>query len=350
MHIKRVVCENPHETMWAAFAWFESEPIVQDFLQQKYEQNAIENAKTYAFQNTERFLFAIKQAREYYRAAGQSDLLVKPLLLYYGMVSLIKAVLIATDPAYPRNVRVLQHGLSTRRRKTRQYRFFDDLCQPQREGLFPLFAAACGAPEEARMAEQTARHLLALIPDLRHSYMRLVGAPSCLPLTVRREGNGMAVDVPGSVLDIWHVTASRFVDLLNQHGVGEGVFSLRSSATRPSTVPLQWHSPTLDATANEDSPIDFENRLVRYDAQGHPYLVLERRSSHLLPEACVHTCLMYMLGILCRYEPELWGQYAQGFAAAETALIGDFLRCSTRKFPNLILNLLHGFPLVFTIG
>jgi hypothetical protein len=350
MLVKKIVCEDPYQTMWATFVWFESEPIVQDFLQRQYEQNCTENAKMYAFQNTERFIFAIKQAREYYRAAAQSDLLVKPLLLYYGMVSLIKAVLIASDPAYPRNTRVLQHGLSTRRRKARQYRFLDDSCQPQREGLFPLFATACSAPDEARMAEQTPRRLLALIPDLRHSYMRLVGTPSCLPIAARREGNRVTVDVPTSVLDFWHVTASRFVDLLNQHRIGAGTFSLGSTTTQPATFTLQWNHPALPAADGEDGSVDFENRLIRYDVQGQPYLLLERRSSHLLPEACAHVCLMYMLGILCRYEPELWGQYAHGVAVSETALISDFLRCSQRKFPNLILNLLHGFPLVFAVS
>ncbi len=59
----------------------------------------------------------------YYDQFSKAPLALKPLLLYYGYVQLLKAILLTVDPIYPQSSSVLAHGVSTRKRKKQHYSF-----------------------------------------------------------------------------------------------------------------------------------------------------------------------------------------------------------------------------------
>ncbi len=48
--------------------------------------------------------------------------------------------------------------------------------------------------------------------------------------------------------------------------------------------------------------------------------------------------VMFNLGMLCRYETELWGEIIFSFSSEDMYIINEFLNSSVRVFPNLILN------------
>ena len=138
--IHRIPCENPYEKMWNMFIYFESEIHVKELLTDFYYDQFQGEASKYAFQNTHKFIYYIKQGREYYHAASSSNILVKPLLFYYGMVSLLKAVILTMDPMYPSHTKVLQHGITSRKLKKSEYSFSEDEVKVQKDGLFPLLS------------------------------------------------------------------------------------------------------------------------------------------------------------------------------------------------------------------
>ena len=78
----------------------------------------------------DKVVYSIKQASEYFRLSKSANLHVKPLILYYGIISLSKALMESTFIFKGVN---LTHGLSGRNDYHR--------CQIKPNGFFPRFSA-----------------------------------------------------------------------------------------------------------------------------------------------------------------------------------------------------------------
>lgn len=355
--IRRIPCEDPLQKMWDHFIYFENEPVSKNFLQERYDSlGYAENAHRLAFQNTEKLIYYIKQAREYYHTARNSHILVQPLLYYYGMVSLIKALFISYDPFYPRNTKMLSHGITTRKIKSKNYVFHDDEMKVQKEGMLPfLFDILLHYPNPTPDMEITyekyrVKHLLSLLPELSDAYLRLFGEETQIPIIVSEKINftspATTLYLPEVVLDRYHLTYPSFVSYLNQLQTGTSYFMENNTPlTTGNIIRIDWvHEKYVHV---DDSPNGFENPLFKQDYKGHFYLSFLREKRLMLPEEVVHFMLMYSLGMLCRYETDLWGDMHFSFSSEDTYIINEFLHASARKFPNCILNLLMNERYIF---
>ncbi|QQK74167.1 hypothetical protein HUG15_00045 [Salicibibacter cibarius] len=94
-------------------------------------------AKKYAYENTLPFIHRWQQGRSLLEECQHMSFHAQPLLLFYGFSHLIKALILLYDPTYPSTTNVLAHGVSTRKRKRKDYRFIDDEVKIQKHGLFP---------------------------------------------------------------------------------------------------------------------------------------------------------------------------------------------------------------------
>ena len=56
----------------------------------------------------------------------------------------------------------------------------------------------------------------------------------------------------------------------------------------------------------------------------------------------------FSLSMLSRYRIDLWGEGSLELEKADFYIIKEFLRISTRKFPNIVLNLLMENDYIFT--
>lgn len=341
--------ENPDRKMWDTYIFLENEPSCKSLLMEHYKQQGItEDAHRLAFQNTDKVIYLIKQAREYYLTASTSHILVKPLLLYYGMVSLVKALLLTHDPYYPRHTRLLKHGVTTKKLKPKNYRFRDDEIRIQKEGLFPLFLHLISEDRDY-LNKYRVQDLLALLPEVNKAYQRLYEHQTMVPVhlsnRIQLEERMTTLYLPDTVLDTLHVTYSGFISFLNRYNTGSSVFSESHHQTPRGIFQIQWEHPKYVHV--NDSPNGFENRLFMQDYKGNFYFLLIHDREKLLPEETIHLMLMYVLGMLCRYETDLWGDLIFSFASEDMYIINEFLQISARKFPNLILNLLMQEKFIF---
>ena len=327
--------------MWNLFLLLENEAGVRRFLEQKYRAQGRERPEKAAFRAAQPLMFYVKQAREYYRAARMTDLFVRPLLTYYGMMTLSKALMLTVDPDYPANTAVMRHGVSTRKRKRADFRFFQDEVRVQREGLFPELARHWGWAE--LIGERwTMKDLFALIPELQDGYRQVFREESLYPVVVWPTASvgerGMPFFLEERILDRLHLTPRAFTHRLQAAGKGEAAFDWEEQADTHPSFRLFWHHPRV-------SHVDpwgegFDHPFFREDAQGR-YFFHPTDGSGLascLPEIFVHYLLLFALSMLCRYEPPLWGEIIYGFASEERVLIEEFLQVTQRKFPNLVLN------------
>ncbi|GGE06205.1 hypothetical protein GCM10011571_04130 [Marinithermofilum abyssi] len=352
--VRRIRCESPEQKMWDLYALLENEPTVKPFLEEKYRRQSIDSPSRAAFQNTQAFIYHIKQARETYRAARQADLMIRPLLSYYGMMNLCKAWMLSRDPEYPRSTSVMRHGVSTRKRKKQGFRFRQDEVRIQQEGLFSEMARVQGW---SRLIGEvfTVGELFALLPEVQDGYRQLTRNPSlflvAVPEPYQFRDEGMPFYVEEGILDALHVTPRGLIDKLNRNRPAKAVYMFRSgeeSALSHGRLRLLWSHPKVRHVDHWEW--GFHHPFFREDTQGGYYLVPGgKRPLLLMPELFIHYLLLFSVSMLCRYETPLWGEMLYGFSSEDLLLIQEFLHVTQRKFPNLILNELFEEKLIFGV-
>jgi hypothetical protein len=344
--IHRLISENPYEKMWDTYVYFESEPITKSYLEKLYDKRNIVESKRLAFQNTPKFIYFVKQAREYFHTAKESHILVKPLLVYYGMMGLIKSVVLTMDPTYPSNTSVLRHGITTRKIKKLDYVFHEDEIKIQKEGLVPHFHRLITG--QTNCSKYRIKDLLSLIPELHETFFRLYDHTPIEPLFItghRDSSTGNTVIyISKNILEITNGDNEKLLMWINSQNQGKGYFQWGGGGVS-GLVQLQWKHP--EKIHVYDCPDGFANPLFRQDYKGNHFLYKSHDQNVLLPEILVQYLLMYNLGMLCRYETELWGEIIFSFSSGDMFMINELLNVTLRKFPNLIMNLLLDEVLIF---
>lgn len=346
--VQTILCENPYNKLWDSFLFFENEPVSKSFLQEIYREKFPEQYRSLAFQNTAKFIYNIKQARQYYAAAMQSEIIIRPLLLYYGMVSLLKAFILTQDPFYPANTRVLQHGLTSRKIKKSNYSLGEDEIKIQKEGLLPyVYSFLTNKPIENRYKVQD---LFSIIPELHTTYQKVYQMNNMVSVNLSSyydfQHPSTLFYLPESVLDYTHLCYESFIHYLNRYNTGSSYFSPSPLETPKGIIRIEWKHPLQQHVTENGN--GFENELFLVDYKGNFYFLLHGTTS--LPEISTHFMIMYILGMLCRYETERWGEIVFSFASEELYIIHEFLSISSRKFPNLIYDLLMGERHIFQMS
>ncbi|WP_083248511.1 YaaC family protein [Desulfuribacillus stibiiarsenatis] len=94
-------------------------------------------------------------------------------------------------------------------------------------------------------------------------------------------------------------------------------------------------------------PLGFNNEYVIEDVNRRIFFRSKIHKDINLPEISVHFILMFILGMLCRYESECWGEILLSSSTSDMFIINDYLNISMRRYPNLILNQLFDELFVF---
>ena len=334
--------------------------------------------------------YCVRQAEEYFRASSQVDLATRPTLLYYGAVSLSRAlVLLRKDGSHSFDAlrkarRHNHHGLDLDGGLAGQARagdgpaaFFDSIrCRVHIEngepwGHFPLFyrslvrasfgldfeshdvgkalylsgsyAHACADILPLESIVQRELNFLSLmksLPDIYHD-LRGVGVEPLLcdgnvKVTTRRT---YRVGEKGEKeLDKTETTHEFFLD------------NLTSESKAAVLAAWQERNPMIKLTddlgshvhlelkfsfaADENPPGGYYPDLVD-DVVGHKFYILA--PDDYVPEPAAHLIALFCLGMLARYYPDIWIR-AIDESVQISELIDSVLNVIHRKFPNLILD------------
>ncbi|WP_054951095.1 YaaC family protein [Numidum massiliense] len=360
-----VFAEQPEQKMWDTLLFLEGETAARQLLEHRYSTREINDASRLAFQNSAPFIYYLKQARAYFLTAQSASLLVKPPLLYYGMMGLTKAYVLTLDPFYPNQTSLLKHGMTTRKLKKRAYDLLADSVKVQKEGLLPHVLRLLGL-RQALEEKFELHHLFGQLPHL-YDVCAQVACPSYLePLVVegvpstRESGSsnensgtssrhGTSILVQQTVLDHFHLSAASFVHLLNRHHttLEGGQFQLQvgeeavregraQCASRGSYVSLVWYHPHVSHVSESGS--GFQNDLIVGDSSSRFFLRLLTERKFHLPEFSYYLLLVFHLGMLARYEPERWGEIVLGFGSDELYVVHAIVQAAEQHFPNLLVS------------
>ncbi|AGT30469.1 hypothetical protein M493_00270 [Geobacillus genomosp. 3] len=303
---------------------FRSADTAQHFLQQCYRQQQRDDAVQRSYTNCYPFLYYLEHGQNFYTVAQQAPLSIKPVLLFYGMVQLLKACLLTVDPDYPESTSVLAHGVSTRKRKKQGYEFLDDEVKIQKNGLFThfsekMFHVKQEAGEKFRMGT-----LLQRICELHETFFSLDGRKKPLSLPIVHTASPPVLAIPKTILDHYHMSLPRFIQYISGEGQGRKLVFLREEGE------FLYFETESSLSFIGEGPFLFH-------LNGTYYIPTKKEKIFMLPEIHAHYLLLYNLSMISRYETEWWSELLHSYSSKAYIFILQFLSVSAEKVP-LLLN------------
>ena len=300
---------------WKSYASFFSAEHCQIYLKNNYKRWNIDNPEQKSYENCYAFLYYLEHGQIYYQQAENAPLILKPILLFYGLVHLIKACILTIDPAYPETTSVLAHGVSTRKRKKQNYQFFQDEVKFQKNGLFPFMSEKMFHMKRLEGDKITMEELLELIPELDDLFMVHESKSTFTPIYSL---NGQLA-VPEKILDHYHMTEDRLKEFLTTKSGSQIEFSNEG-------LLFQFKKNTFTGI----SPIKFNLENDSF------VLPLKKENLFVFPELMVHYLLLYNLSMIARYETEWWSELTKMMPNRDYPFIKTFLEITLHKGPFLI--------------
>lgn len=298
---------------------FFSANYTQQYLKKCYEQQLVENPEQKAYENCYPFIYYLEHGKVYYEQSKISPLIIQPILLFYGLVHLIKACILTVDPNYPETTSVLAHGVSARKRKKQQFHFFEDEVKFQKTGLFPFLSKKLFHMEQLEGDKMSMGSLFKQIPELNSLITLFDGTPSFA--TVRQEGNDFYI--PKKVLDFFHMTENRFVDFFVHKSIEN--FTLKKVDGDFMVFVKEYDNESFNHTP------------LKYNLYEHTYsLPLTKDRGFVFHELLIHYLLLYNLSMIARYETEWWSELVKTMPNKDFPLIETFLQITLEKGPFLV--------------
>ncbi|MFT4417127.1 YaaC family protein [Fredinandcohnia humi] len=311
--------------IWQSFNALHAANTTQHLLYKCYKKSSVPDAEKKSYENSYPFIYYLEHGQNYFQLSENAPLSIKPVLLFYGMVQLLKACLLTVDPQYPESTSVLAHGVSTRKRKKQSYEFFHDEVKVQKNGLFSHFSERMFHLKQMEGEKFTMEQLFKRIPELHNLFILHFQKNLYIKTSIDEENT---LQIPVDVLDSYHMTSRRFLDYITnalpfqnsprqQEGTGDGPLLLHIEQSKEqlplSSSPLLFHI--------------YENAF---------YLPKDRELLSVFPEIMVHYLLLYNLSMISRYETEWWSELLHSYSSNDYPFIRQFLAITADKVPYLL--------------
>jgi hypothetical protein len=303
---------------WNSYSLFFSAEYSQSYLKKCYRKLNLEQPDQKSFENCYPFMYYLEHGKLYYEQAEKSPLAIQPIMLFYGLVHLIKACILTVAPDYPETTSVLAHGVSTRKRKKQQYSFTEDEVKFQKNGLFSLMAEKMFHMKQLEGDKATMGDLMELIPELSGIFLELKGKQN-FQVVAKTESTYF---LPKTIIDQFHMTENRFKEYFQS-----------KTALPLSFVAKDEQSIAFQADLNRI----YEPIPLKYNLEDQHYAFpLIKGELCLFPELLLHYLLLYNLSMIARYETEWWSELIKMMPNEDYPLIQTFLKSTINKGPYLI--------------
>ncbi|MFC7395131.1 YaaC family protein [Scopulibacillus cellulosilyticus] len=301
-------------SIWSNFYPYLSVHYSQHYLKNCYENQNLPEPAANSYKNGYPFCYYLQHGKMFYLQAEQAPYELKPVLLFYGMIQLLKAWLLTADVDYPDKANVLAHGVSSRKKKKYGYAFFDDAVRIQKTGLFSHLAKLMFHMKPLEGKKYCMGLLLKNIPELNELFKRMKKKAFYHPLIPKQKCQYI---LPINILDEWHMTVDRFCQNLNKYGI--------SCSSDKNLLILKLKKELTPIYADP----------FQYSLTGD-YMVSCSKERVDLPEILVHYIILYNLSMISRYETEWWYELHYQKSSPDLSFIHAFLDVTAIKIPFFI--------------
>ncbi|MGM7703849.1 YaaC family protein [Pseudalkalibacillus sp. Hm43] len=311
---------------WKSFDQYLSAQSTQRYLKRCYEQLKTDmSIEELSYRNSYSFIYYLTHGKRHFDLCRQSPLELQPMLLYYGMVQLLKCCLLTVDPLYPESTALLAHGVTTRKRKKQNYLFLQDEIKVQRNGLFPYFSEQLFGMEQLEGDKFQMKDLFSYVPEMDDLFRQVSGKSPLVPVEGSLTDGQVLID--DRILDSLHMTGSRFVQFLQQQAL-------------PNHVEVSYDNSQF--TVEFLKTLNAHTTFFRKTIDNQWFVPNTREGFKPMHEVMVHYLLLYNLSMICRYETEWWGDLFYTFSSNDYPYISRFLAISRVKVPYMLLEYLDG--------
>ncbi|GAA0436920.1 YaaC family protein [Lentibacillus halophilus] len=301
------------------YTYLQSQQNAQAYLADCYHRKLkMNNASVKSFENCSPFIHYLDHGLRFYQNGKQLEPLLQPLLFFYGMVHLIKANLLSVRPDYPESTAILAHGVSSRKRKKRDYTFMKDEVKIQQNGLFSYFTTHLFAIRTPPFTKIKMNQLFALIPELGPLFRYQAGDK----LTAVGKRGARSLQFPSWIIDHYHLTVNTFINRIKPY-----LPPIKMTQTNHNYINIELYEPLCPSEASPFFTSMTDDQV---------YFPINRDDCLPISEVMVHYLLLYNLSMLCRYEPEWWGEVLAAKPDADFPFIRSFLEITAEKIPMLL--------------
>lgn len=306
---------------WSSFSCFFSAEYSQNFLKKCYRIYHISDIDSKSYQNCYPFMYFLEHGKLYYQQAMNAPMNIQPILLFYGLVHLIKACLLTIDPSYPNTTSVLAHGVSTRKLKKQQYLFFQDEVKIQKNGLFTYMAEKMFHCKNLDGEKVKMGYLLNQVPELSTLFQALEGKSTF----IQAKYHHPLLVVPKQILDLYFMNTNHFIKYLERnHGI-----QIEEIEENKKELTIRLLEPIYD------------NKFIHWDSRGKSnVLSTEKEVTCFSNEILSHYLILYNLSMIARYEIEWWSELLKTMPNKDYPFIESFLLIAAEKGPQLIYQFL----------
>jgi hypothetical protein len=347
---ERIVTDQPIRLLWTRFGVLESVSGARQLLlkQASEREQVLDEALVDA--KAQGLAFSVRTAREYFSVPIENNLTNCCLAFYYGMLSLLQALLLG-DPTNSLTLADVEgftrrgHGLRVIQSEAGRFPESENLVVLQ-NGFLPRFLRAYRYPVKiADLAVERAyetvgdvpageqqkvipiKALISRIPEVLSLYIEL-SSPDFLGIQVVGAESAARIHFPdaGNAPDLSH---ERIRDLLGWPS------SIKFERDESSIRTVDHHdvASLLKIRAHHSS-------VLAYDSYVAPL--------HGIDDVLViEFMLLYALSIWVRYRPALWREINEGSLDRFHALITNVLIAVERTGPNAVLDRLYGRSFLF---
>lgn len=307
------------EHNWHDLHLFLSTSSTQKYLQDNYKLLGITEYEKFSFQNCHSFMYYIEHAETYYKQANLSSISLKPILLFYGYIQLLKACILTLDPTYPNSTSLLAHGVSTRKKKKQQYEFIHDEVKIQKNGLFSYISEKMFHMKHLEGNKVTMSDLFHEIPEL-HNYLTYYNQTKS---TILIKNSNLEYIAASKILDYYHLTPIRLEEYFNSQ------FQIK--------LALKEENKKLLFLLEKPFSINYNYPFRYHMFSGNFHLSSNKESTCFsFSEIMIHYLLLYNLSMVARYETEWWLDLIKTTPNNDYPLIEFFLENTQIKGPFLI--------------
>ncbi|MFC3041030.1 YaaC family protein [Virgibacillus xinjiangensis] len=265
-----------------------------------------------SFENSAGFLYYLDQGQLFLEESKRVDARLKPLLCFYGLTHLLKACLLTIRPEYPESTSILAHGVTSRKRKKKQYTFYEDEVKIQQNGLFRYALEHLFPLQRQPLDRIKMKTLFGLVPEM-NDFLQWNSADKCIEVA---DLHSTSLQFPHELLDSYHLTEKSFLHRLKTNGL-----PIRTTGKTKKHMVIKLEEPIRHSVG----PFYFH--------LGHEkiYFPCNREDYIPLPEILIHYLLLYNLSMISRYETEYWGELFSTKYGEDYSIIRHYLSFASEK-------------------
>ena len=275
---------------------------------------------------------AMLQASEYYSASKLVSLHVEPLMLYYGTTNLLYAMSILLSGE---KINIKNHGMRIVMDKQRGYIANTKIIfNNHQDGGIHIYAKNLGFTKDLCSYNKKEWKLYDFIDsiaeiqeDFDRCYLNRISKIHMLDIVKTAEGIIEKVPITEGQINIMHIE------------------DFSKAYLRPQFITNKNDGDCLILHRKMNG-----KTISKYAYSGQPYLQEAHNIDNILitvPEELNMYISLFILGSLCRYYPDVWYPFVTQDSTGEKLIVEKLLYFSRRILPNVILNKIEGYQIVF---